>query len=195
MTPFEAFQMFSAIRLHFTSDSYDFFKYHGKVRVDESRFETRNDKYFYSKLSRKSETIDLEHFLASLFLEYNKLWVGKVFEDECKDVYRKHKKVLESLEYTFKNEIFQYDDLQELLIVYSDGGVPKAYTEYKRGNISVECFYILAEVSRTWDYWLENVTDKIIFPIEIGNIRKYGQFIDFDRAKYKHLMLDNYSIG
>lgn len=191
MTPFDAFKMVSAIRLHFTSN-YDYFKYHGSVKADASRFETRNDKYYYSKLSRKSETINVELFLASNFLEKEKLWVGDLFGDECKEVYKRHLKTIQSMEYTFKEEVFKHP-IDELLTVYDDYDIPLAFKLYKQGEMSVESLVILATVSRTWDYWLKNVSDKIIFPIEVEKLRKYEPFINYGPAKYKALVIDNYS--
>jgi hypothetical protein len=55
MNPIDAYQMFTAVKLHFTSDGYDYFRYHGKVRVDADKFETRRDKYHYYKLTKAEE--------------------------------------------------------------------------------------------------------------------------------------------
>jgi len=46
MEPFDAYKKFQALKLHFTSDSYDYFKYNGSVKVNKISFETKNDKYY-----------------------------------------------------------------------------------------------------------------------------------------------------
>ena len=53
MTGYEAFGIYQALKLHFTTDSYDFFKYNGKTNVSVNAFENRKDKYHFYKLSRK----------------------------------------------------------------------------------------------------------------------------------------------
>ena len=48
-TGFAAFALYNALKLHFTSDSYDYFKYHGKTNVSKQTFTTRKDKYQFYK--------------------------------------------------------------------------------------------------------------------------------------------------
>ena len=52
-TGFAAFALYNALKLHFTSESYDYFKYNGKTNVSPQSFMTRKDKYQFYKLSRK----------------------------------------------------------------------------------------------------------------------------------------------
>ena len=40
MTDFEAYRQFLALKLHFTSEHYDYFKYNGKHNATVSSFET-----------------------------------------------------------------------------------------------------------------------------------------------------------
>ena len=41
MTAFESYKMYVALKLHFTTDSYDYFKFNGKTRVSETNFEKK----------------------------------------------------------------------------------------------------------------------------------------------------------
>ena len=52
-TGFAAYALWNALKLHFTSDSYDYFKYNGKTSISVTSFENRKDKYHFYKLSRK----------------------------------------------------------------------------------------------------------------------------------------------
>ena len=61
-TGFAAFAMWNALKLHFTSDSYDYFKYNGKTNVSKQSFTTRKDKYQFYKLSRKYSLEDFINF-------------------------------------------------------------------------------------------------------------------------------------
>lgn len=49
---FIAYKTFSAITLHFTSQSYDFFRYNGKTNTSESSFLKRPDKAVFFRLSK-----------------------------------------------------------------------------------------------------------------------------------------------
>ena len=66
---FAAFAMFHALKLHFTSDSYDYFKYNGKTNVTKTTFSTRKDKYTFYKLSRKLGLTELRDYYIANFLE------------------------------------------------------------------------------------------------------------------------------
>ena len=59
-TGFAAYALWNALKLHFTSDSYDYFKYNGKTNVSKQTFSIRKDKYQFYKLSRKYSLEELE---------------------------------------------------------------------------------------------------------------------------------------
>ena len=66
MTGFEVYKMYLALRQHFTKDSYDYFKYRGKVRASEKSFEERRDRYFFKKLATKYDGQKmLDYFVAN----------------------------------------------------------------------------------------------------------------------------------
>ena len=58
---FEAYAMFHALKLHFTS-KYDYVKYSGKTNVTKDQFMLRKDKFQFYKLSRKYKRDELFGF-------------------------------------------------------------------------------------------------------------------------------------
>ena len=52
MTEFEAYIQFLALKLHFTSEHYDYFKYNGKHNATMASFEKRTDKRFFKRLAK-----------------------------------------------------------------------------------------------------------------------------------------------
>jgi len=58
MEPYEVYQKYLALKTHLKNDSYDYFKYHGKLKGDRSKFETRKDKYHFYKLSKLKQQVD-----------------------------------------------------------------------------------------------------------------------------------------
>ena len=78
MTAFESYKMYVALKLHFTTDSYDYFKFNGKTRVTETNFEKRKDRYFFKKLTnRKKDDEILPYFVSNtiiFFLDFQTLF-------------------------------------------------------------------------------------------------------------------------
>jgi len=61
-TGFAAFALYNALKTHFTSTSYDFFKYNGKTNVSKETFMKHKSKYQFYKLSRKYTLEELRNF-------------------------------------------------------------------------------------------------------------------------------------
>ncbi len=102
MTGYEAFGLYESLKLHFTKDSYDFFKYNGKTNISITVFENRKDKYHFYKLSRKySNRDELISFIVANLLVKDNLWVGDLLTEDAEVNYRNHQKVLQSFSYIF----------------------------------------------------------------------------------------------
>ena len=102
-TGYAAFTLYNSLKLHFTSKSYCYFKYHGKTNVSAVTFLKRKDKYSFYKLSRKYSLDELKDFYVANFLEGDK-WVGDMAKDG-EEVYKKWQKTQQSLTYNFENDI------------------------------------------------------------------------------------------
>ena len=71
MNGFEAYRIYNALRLHFTTD-FNAVKYNFKTNVSPSSFEMKKEKYFFEKLARTYSNInDLVSFYASNFVQEN----------------------------------------------------------------------------------------------------------------------------
>lgn len=190
MTPFDAYKLFHALKLHFTSDSYDYFKYSGAVNASVTKFEVRKDKYHFYKLSKKK---DLDMYLVSSFMKKPDLWVGDLFSEEYKSAFADMQKRIQSLEYNFKTEMSEFDSLDEALTV-KDGEWPKIVFAYKRKAVSPETMVIIRRVVKCFDYWDAQIDDKLLWPRMKKGIEKYAPFINskIDYQKYKQVLLDIY---
>lgn len=49
MAPFEVYVNYLALKSHFSSPKYDYFKYNKKVRASLTSFNKRKDRYFFEK--------------------------------------------------------------------------------------------------------------------------------------------------
>ena len=115
MTGYETFGIYESLKLHFSKDTYDFFKYNGKTNHSVQSFENRKDKYHFYKLSRKYTNKDaLIDFLVANFLEDDKTWVGKLLEEDADIRYRNRQKVIQSREDSRTTSSVLYDDVTPL---------------------------------------------------------------------------------
>lgn len=191
MTGYEAFSLYHTLKLHFTTESYDFFKYHGKSNISVDAFENRKDKYHFYKLSRKYPIKDdLVNFLVANLLENSKAWAGDLLQDEAHQLYLARQKVVQSLSYTFENEcrdIFgEVNNPNEVL--KTSGDYPILLTKALRREVSPETLIILNSILGFLPVWESKIADTIRWPDYLMKLKKYASFMVFDSVKYKLIL-------
>ena len=98
----EVYKKYLSLRLHFTSESYDFFKYNRKSKdVPFDTYLARKDRFFFEKISKKYPDEYEDFFVANMVSGIN--WPGDMIGDE--KVYADWKRTKESLKYKFKTDI------------------------------------------------------------------------------------------
>jgi hypothetical protein len=191
---YEAFGLYQALKLHFTTDSYDYFKYNGKTSISVTSFENRKDKYHFYKLSRKyTNKDDLINFIVANLVEDDKSWVGVLLQEEADINYRKRQKVIQSLSYTFENDcilIFEDCILNPNEVLKTDGDYPVLLTKALRKEIQIETLCILNQILGFIPMWTNKINDTIRWPEYRRKCIKYASFLPQDVVKYK-LILKN----
>jgi hypothetical protein len=192
ITGYETFGLYQAIKLHFTTDSYDFHKYGGKSKVSVDAFENRKDKYYFYKLSRRlSNKDELIAFLVANFVNDDKCWVGNLLEESSDNVYRERQKVLQSLSYTFENDCEKiFDDIfnPNEVIKVVNGEYPILLTMALRKEIQLETLCILNKILQFLPNWKNNISDTIRWPEYCRKVVKYSPFIQFDENKCRNIL-------
>lgn len=194
-TGFAAFTMYNSLKLHFTSSSYDYFKYHGKTNVSTVTFLKRKDKYAFYKLSRKYSLEELKNFYIANFIQGNGDWVGDLIQNGD-DNYTKWKKTQESLTYTFENDTIYLFDSVDGAEFWSmddyfkciDGGWPMLITKLMQNKLSLETVCILVDILGCMPRWEKEITDDLIWPTQQRMIKKYTPFIQYDKKKYTQFL-------
>lgn len=177
--------MYLACKAHFTRDNYDYFKYNGKIRANSTSFDTRKDKYFFYKLSKKQ---DLLNFYVSNMVEKPDIWAGDLLNDKSQNIYNEWKARQQSLSYRFKLEVQDlYPDFDDFVKV-EDGQHPKLYKLYRQGLLSIDTLAILDSIYNIFEYWNREVSDPIIWPRDCAVIMKYKPFIHYDIKKFKSVL-------
>jgi len=190
---FSAFALYNAIKLHFSSDSYDYFRYNGKTNVSKTNFATRKDKYSFYKLSRKYNLEELKQFYVANFLEGDVKWVGDITGPEGEETYRKWQKRIQSLTYRFEQDIIALLDRcntpEELLKVNDD--YPLLLKTVMQGTTSIETLIILNDIMNFLPMWSRKIEDTIIWPDWKKRIEKYAPFLDYDKVKLKNILKES----
>ena len=186
-TGFAAFALYNALKLHFSSDSYDYFKYNGKTNVSKDSFAVRKDKYSFYKLSRKFSLDELKDFYIANFLEHNDKWIGDMAGPIGEENYKKWQRRIHSLTYTFDNDIVKVldkvDSPNDLLVVKS-GDYPKLLRETMEENIGLETLVILDDIMNFFPMWKKKIDDDIIWPNYRKVCEKYKPFLSYDKDKF-----------
>lgn len=195
MTGYEAFSLYTSLKLHFNSDSYDYFRYNGKVNTSVDAFENRKDKWHFYKLSRRfdNEEQGRDFIVANLVHDPN-VWVGNLLVEESNIQYRKRQKVIQSLTYTFTNEIeslVSHNNPNDLFMIH-DGEYPELLQKLLHDEISIETVCILNKILNFLPAWDKKINDTIHFPNISRKVKKYTPFIQFEPTKYKIILKKEY---
>lgn len=196
MTGYEAFCLYSSLKLHFNLDSYDYFKYHGKVNVTIDAFENRKDKWHFYKLSRRFTNDEQgRDFIVANFIHDSNVWVGNLLTEESNIQYRKRQKIIQSLTYIFTNEIeslMSHTKPNDLFMIQK-GEYPELLIKLLHEEISLETICILNQVLGFLSTWDRKINDTIHYPNISQKIKKYTPFIPFEPTKYKLIIKKEYN--
>jgi len=194
-TGFAAYALWNALKLHFTSDSYDYFKYNGKTNVSKSTFSTNKSKYHFYKLSRKYNLEELKDFYIANFIQGKGDWVGDLLQDGDEN-YTKWQKTQQSLTYTFENDImYMFDSVDGAEFWHIDdyfkpidGGWPMLITKMMHDKIKLETVCILIDIFDCMPRWEKQITEDIIWPTHRRIVKKYTPFINYNKQKFKEIL-------
>jgi len=186
---FNAYIKYLAIKKHFSTDGYNYHKYNGKVRASFDKFVTRPDVYFFFKLSNME---DVEGILLSNMIVNNNSWIRDIVEETGERNYFDWKKRKESLTYTFKSEMNKLlDDYKDNFEVKS-GQHPYIMSLYLQKQISLETITIASHFANIFEYWEQNIVDKIVAKDIIRLIKKYKPFLEINQKKYKEIIKNHF---
>ena len=189
MRGYDLYCMYQAIKLHFNSESYNFFHYDGKTRVSMEAFEKRRDKYLFHRLARKYREEEMVSFLVSNFIHSDDNWTKSLLEEEAESTYKEWKRVTDSMSRVYVEDLQRIatkDNFNELFKV-EDGQFPKLLIALMQKEITIETMVILNNVFDFIRIWDKKISDDIVYPKISRKIRKYGSFLNVNVDKYKAL--------
>ena len=189
MNGYDLYCTYQAIKLHFSSESYNFFHYDGKTRVSIDAFQKRRDKFLFHRLARKYRDEEMVPFLVANFVHSDDNWTKSLLEEEAEQTYREWKRTTDSMTKVY------VEDLQKIatketfndLFKIDNGQFPKLLTLFLQKEVTIETMVILNNIFGFIKIWDKKISDDIIYPKVSRKIRKYGSFLNVNVDKYKSL--------
>ena len=192
---FEVYKVYLSVKNHFTTKSYDYAKYGGKVTVKLETFTKRHDRYFFHKLSKRYNERDiLDFFVANFAVDGNK-WIGNVLNNEGAENYTKYRKYKESFEYHFRNDCVAIrNDFDNKSILFNDGfhvhsgQHPRVLRLHIQRKIHIQTTIILDTIlsfSKTWD---KEIKEKVVWPKIKHTLNKLRPFVMYNETQAKLIM-------
>jgi hypothetical protein len=190
---YAVYMLYNALHLHFTTKSYDYFRYGGKTNAKKDTFLNNKNKYSFYKISRKYSFEETKNFFLSNFVDKTTKWIGELLTEEADEAYRKWQKRNQSLTYTFQNDILSLLDKYDTkdLLQVRPGRHPKLLEEVMQGRISIETLVILNDIMNFFPMWQQKIDDDIIWPDWKFRCEKYAPFVSYDKDKFKKFLIES----
>jgi hypothetical protein len=191
MTPFEVYRDYLALRNHFNSSSYDYFKYRGKGSAKGDAFDKRKDKFFFEKMAKHR---DPHGFMLANFVNDPKTWIRDMaYSDSAERIYLDWLKTKDSLTYILSNDLNKLEFPFDGNFVVKDGQHSYVLVLLLGDEIKVETVCILMDLVGCYSYWNKQLKDDVVWQ-EVGQrIKKYTPFVKYDKEKVKKIVLDFFS--
>lgn len=187
--PFESFKLYNALRLHFTSDSYDAIKYNYKTSVKPQSFFKRRDKYFFAKLARKYPKDMLTYYVANF--KNDVTYVGEMLNDQGEKNYLHHLKIAQSIHRTFEVDINTLSDSGrpfDALFECDSTTLPFVIKSWMAGEITLETAVILDQLMGYINRCDQTISETIVWPDVRRKLIKYKPFVRIDKEKCVNIL-------
>ena len=187
MTPFQVYIEYLALKSHFSNEKYDYFKYNKKVRASVKSFNSRSDKYWFEKTSRKYNDKEIVDFLVSNFVAADNpqsIWIGHII-NSGERTYAEWMKTNQSLTYIFKEqseELFSETKLEN--VFDCSKGHPIVLKKFLSGKISIETLVIFDKIFLFGNSFDKKLLDPVWEMVSL-KIKKYSPFVEINTLNYK----------
>ena len=195
MNGLEAYSSYLAVRNHFKTD-YDYFKYNGKIKVNEDKFRTRRDHYQFEKLARIYNREKFIQYLVANFIQDEDYILG-MSQGRAMMNHKKCQKNIESFNYQFKEDIQTlreyHSQFDSLFITGADGEVhPFAFKLYLREKININTLVVLNKLinySGVWSKQENTMLNDFLFVLNKYTPFMYS-YVSVDETKCKQTILE-----
>lgn len=191
MNGFKAYRYYLALRLHFTTESYNVFKSNGNIKVSLNTFKSRNDHYLFEKLARKypSDKELIQYIVANFAYGNSNLLYD---ESISQSNYTQWIKIKESITKTFT------DDLHSAMLEAEKVGIneiinctlndlPYIMKLYLGKVVQPHTISILHDLTNMIDEYQSNANMLMLLHDDLICLKKLKGFFSYDSEKLKKI--------
>lgn len=191
MSGYDVYRSYLAMKKHFTTEGFDYFKYHGKTRASEESYKKRSDFYFFETLSRKLTDQEVKEYLLSSFVlaeDPSNVWIGYI-KDKGKTNWSEWQRTWQSIDYRFQQDMELVKDYMDKKGYTFDqmfdcsAGHPPLFMLHVSNKISTESMMILDKCLGYVVRW-DKVLKDPLWRFSSMRIRKYKPFVTIDKQHY-----------
>ena len=189
MSGIEVYRLYLSLKLHFTTDTFDYFKYGNAAKASQHSFDSRRDKFFFVKLSRTFKEDELREFFVANMIVEDKVYPATLVREGAKN-YQEYIKRKQSLAYNFKEDVMTLHDISQkfdkLFII--EGVHPPLLKAHLGGKISIETLAIFNKIFQYVGNFDKDIKEDIVWKPLRNRVLKYEPFISIDKGKYKNII-------
>ena len=174
MDPFDVYKIYLALKLHFTTESYDITKHKYAAKGKKETFLKRKDLTVLRKLARDFRRQEIIDILVANFVSGDR-WGGMV-DVEAMETYKKWKANKERLSYTFEQDLnsiqlrMEKDNIEDATV---DDQHPLILKMLLGKQIALETVVILNKAVN----FIDDYNDDLILKDTCLLVRKYSPFV------------------
>lgn len=186
MDGFEIYRTYVAVKLHFTSESYDYVEKSGRTRVTQKSFENRRDRVFFDQVAREIPRGEILPFFVANFSLRPDAWIGDLTSmTDAQTVYREWRKriltIAESVEYDLRNiseVVVREKGVSWAEVVWpTKGNFPGVMRMKRQGMIFPETFVFLDKEFQISERCDTMFSSDHVWRRERLLLHKYGRFL------------------
>lgn len=185
----EVLQYYTALKLHFSDRNYDFFKYKGQVKYALD-LDKRKDKWQLQKIAKHPDPFGL---MLANFSVNNTAWAGDIISDIGLKTYKEWQKRMESLTYTFREDLGRFKSDMAANIAVPPNSHPYAFKLLLGGHICLETIVILNHYIELYTIWDNKLKDDLAWQIVKHSIVKYSPFVKFNKNACSKIIQEQFN--
>jgi hypothetical protein len=189
LSGYGAYQLYLAIRTHFNSDSYDFFKFGGKTNATKHSYMKRRDKQFFEALAKRYNFQELKDLYVSNFIEGRHYPVNLV-EEEAHSTFFEYCRKRDALGYVFGDELGKVfvKGVKESISV-NRGEYPRILLLYMQHEIGLETLVLFNEYLPFIPMFDKALGKQdILWSVIRQQMLKFKPFMKYDAEKIKGIL-------
>lgn len=183
MDGLKAYKYYMAIKLHFSSDTFNVFVNRGRINCPRDTFNGRNDRFIFEKLAKKFDTDkELIQFYAANFMYNHENVIYAVEQGD--DYYFEYLRRKQSM-----TKIFS-DDCDKISRIHHENNLPvtknKGIMElFLGGKITLETISIIEDLEPFLFEYKQNTQFMLMFSKDLRLVEKSKGFVKYDTNKVK----------